>query len=266
MLSITSTLRLNNGVEIPRLGLGTFRTESGLTAQNAVRWALETGYRHFDTAAAYGNEQDVGLAVAQSGIPREQVFITTKVANDSHGYQTALDACEASLKRLGMDYIDLYLIHWPVRELRGQTWKALLKLYEQGKCRAIGVSNYTIRHLEELLPTTPLPPATNQVEINPFLYRKELMDYCHSRGIPLTAYCPLARALKLDDPRLVALAARYQKTPAQLAIRWSLQHGMIVIPKSVHRERILENGRIILEGPAQDLLEDEKVKKAYLGL
>jgi diketogulonate reductase-like aldo/keto reductase len=243
-LTINTTVKLNNGVEMPMLGFGTFLSPAGKETQDAVLWALEAGYRHIDTAMIYKNEEDVGAAVAQSKISREDIFIVTKVWNDDHGYEKTLRACDASLKRLKMDYIDLYLIHWPVTALRGETWKALIKLQEQGKCRAIGVSNYTIRHLSELLPATPVVPAVNQVEFNPFLYRKELLDYCRARGIRLEAYSSLSRAKKLEDPRLAVAARKYGKTPAQLALRWALQHDLVVIPKSIHRERIIENTQI----------------------
>lgn len=244
MLAIESTIRLRNGVEMPRLGLGTYRLGTAGNLRQVIDWALEIGYRHFDTAAAYGNEEEIGQAIASSGLAREKVFIVTKVANDSQGFAPAAAACEASLKRLGLEYIDLYLVHWPVRQLRGETWQALIRLYEQGKCRAIGVSNYTIRHLQELLPATAVLPAANQVEISPFWYRKALLEFCQDQEIPIIAYGPLARARKLEDPRLVAIAARYQKTAAQVAIRWSLQHGMAVIPKTSQLERLRENANV----------------------
>jgi methylglyoxal/glyoxal reductase len=243
-MAIGSKIRLSNGVEVPVLGLGTFRSEKGAETQKAVAWALEAGYRHIDTAAMYGNEEDVGLAVAQSQVKREEVFITTKLRNDDHGYESTLKACEESLRTLKMDYIDLYLVHWPVTGLREKTWEAFLKLYEQGKCRAIGVSNYTIRHLDELLAHTPLVPMVNQIEIHPFLYRKDLIDYCMARSIAVEAYSPLSKARRMDDPRLVAITGKYQRSGAQVLIRWSLQHGWISLPKSVRQERIIENAGV----------------------
>jgi diketogulonate reductase-like aldo/keto reductase len=253
-LTINSTVKLNNGVEMPMFGLGTFLSPKGIETQNAVRWALEAGYRHIDTARIYQNEEDVGTAVSQSKIDRKELFMVTKVWNDDQGYEKTLRACDESLKKLKTDYVDLYLIHWPVKILRGDTWKALIKLQEQGKCRAIGVSNYTIRHLDELLASSPVVPAANQVEFNPFLYRKELLDYCHARGIQLGAYSSLARAKKLEDPRLVAVAHKYNKTPAQVALRWALQHDLVVIPKSTHRERIIENAQVFdFEINAEDM-------------
>jgi diketogulonate reductase-like aldo/keto reductase len=243
-LTIQSTLRLNNGVEIPRLGLGTFKAQQGDETYQSVMWALEAGYRHFDTASFYANEESIGKAVSESGVPRSEIFLVTKIWNSDQGYDNTLRALDVSLEKLGSDYIDLYLIHWPLKDLRQDTWKALLHLQEEGRCRAIGVSNYTIRHLNELLADSPIAPAANQIEFNPFLYRQELMDFCQGRDIAVEAYCPLARARKLEDPRLVAIAQRCGKSPAQVAIRWALQHGLVVIPKSVHRERIFENAAV----------------------
>jgi diketogulonate reductase-like aldo/keto reductase len=243
-LTINSTLTLNNGVEMPVFGLGTFLSERGDTTRKAVLYALEAGYRHIDTAAIYGNEADVGAGVRESGIPRAEVFITTKVWNDDQGYDSTLRAFDASLSRLKMDYVDLYLIHWPVTGKRPDTWRALRHLYEQKRCRAIGVSNYTIRHLNELLAESPLVPMVNQFELHLFNTRQELVAFCQEKGIAVTSYSPLVRGRKLEDPALATIAARYHKTPAQMAIRWVLQKGLIVIPKSVHRERILENAQV----------------------
>ena len=243
-LTINTTVTLNNGVEMPVFGFGTFLSPAGTETYNSVLWALEAGYRHIDTAMIYNNEGDVGAAVAQSQINRKDLFIVTKVWNDDQGYDKTLKACDVSLKKLKTDYVDLYLIHWPVSKLRGDTWKAMIKLQEMGKCRAIGVSNYTIRHLNELLSETSVVPAINQVEFNPFLYRKELLAYNRAKGIRLEAYSSLSRAKKLEDPRLVAIAQKYNKTAAQVALRWALQHDLLVIPKSVHRERIIENAQI----------------------
>lgn len=243
-LTITTPLRLNNGVDMPLFGLGTFLSERGETTRKAVLHALEAGYRHIDTAAVYSNEADVGAGLHDSGIPRNEVFITTKVWNDDQGYDSTLRAFDASLERLKTDYIDLYLIHWPVTGKRPDTWKALIHLYEHKRCRAIGVSNYTIRHLNELLSDSPRVPMVNQFELHPFNTRKELVAFCQEKGIAVTSYSPLARGRKLADPALAAIAARYHKTPAQVAIRWVLQQGIIVIPKSVHRERILENAQV----------------------
>ncbi len=264
-MDIRSTLRLSNGVEIPRLGLGTFRSSSGAETQNAVEWALEAGYRHIDTAAMYGNEEDVGLAVLHSQVGRENVFISTKLSNDNQGYENTLKGCEDSLRQLKTDYIDLFLVHWPVTDLRVDTWKAFVKLYEQGKCRAIGVSNYTIRHLEELFPTTLIVPMVNQIEIHPFLYREDLICYCAARGIAVEAYSPLSKARRMDDPRLAAIARRCQRSVAQIMIRWTLQHGWVSLPKSVHRERIVENADVFdFELSPADMETMDRMDEGYV--
>ncbi len=241
---ITSKAQLNDGFAMPRFGLGTFLSEAGQATQDAVSWALAAGYRHIDTARIYGNERDVGWAVRESGIPRSDIFITTKVWNDDQGYDSTLAACEASLKRLRMDYVDLYLIHWPVAGRRSETWKALVRLKQSGEVRSIGVSNYMIRHLEELLSETDIVPAVNQFELSPFLQRKKLVAYCRERGILVESYSTLGRGQKLTDVRLAAIGRKYGKTPAQVALRWALQSDIAVIPKSVHKERILENAAI----------------------
>ena len=250
--TLTSTVGLPGGVKMPILGLGTFLSEPGPTTRQAVMWALEAGYRHIDTARIYDNERDVGKGVRESGLRRAEVFITTKVWNDDQGYDAALRACEASLKRLGTDYVDLYLIHWPVPNKRLETWRALIRLREAKMARAIGVSNFMVRHLDELLGTSDVVPAVNQVEISPFIQRKALADYCRSKGIVVEAYSPLSRGQRLKDPRLVAMAKKYGKTPAQIALRWVIQQGIVAIPKSVHRERIVENAAIF------DFAIDEK--------
>jgi diketogulonate reductase-like aldo/keto reductase len=243
-LNIQSSIKMNNGVEIPRFGLGTWQSASGEEAENAVVWALESGYRHIDTAAVYGNEQDVGAGIAASGVPREDIFLVTKCWNDDQGYDNTLRAFDASAKKLRTDYFDLYLIHWPVKGLRQDTWKAMIRLYEEKRCRAVGVSNYTTNHLQELLSDTPLIPAANQIELSPFLQRRELVDLCSRSGIIVEAYSPLARGRKLEDPRLIAVAQHHGKTAAQVAIRWALQRNFVVIPKSVRKERIQENAQV----------------------
>ena len=263
-LTLQSTLRLNNGVEIPRLGLGTFKAQEGAETYQAVQWALEAGYRHFDTASFYANEESIGKAVNESGVARSEIFLVTKVWNSDQGYDNTLRALDVSLQKLGSEYVDLYLIHWPLKGLRQETWKALIRLQEEKRCRAIGVSNYTTRHLDELLANSPIAPAANQIEFNPFLYRKELLDYCQSRAIAVEAYCPLARARKLESPGLVNIAARCAKSPAQVAIRWALQHGLVVIPKSVHRERIFENAAVFdFELNENDMRELDNLNENY---
>jgi diketogulonate reductase-like aldo/keto reductase len=253
-LKIDTKVKLNNGVEMPLFGLGTFQMRSGKETQQAVLAALEAGYRLIDTAQMYGNEEDVGIALKKSGIPREEVFITTKLWNSEHGYQKTLNACEESLEKLGLPYVDLYLIHWPVQGLRNETWKAMVTLLEGGKCRAIGVSNYMIRHLEELLVHSDTIPAVNQVEFSPYLYLKELLEFCQSHKIQLEGYSPLTKGHKLNDPKLGNIAKKYSKTPAQILIRWVLQKDVVVIPKSSHKERILENADVFdFEISPQDL-------------
>lgn len=243
-MNIKSTLRLNNGVNIPILGLGTYLSKPGKETYNAVRYALDIGYRHIDTATLYANEQDIGKAIRDSGIPRDEIFVTTKVWNSDQGYDKTIIAFHKSLKKLNLDYIDLYLIHWPQPGTRNETWRALMNLYDEKKTRSIGVSNYTIHHLEELIHNFPLKPMVNQVEFSPYLYQKELFKYCLKRSIIIEAYTPLVRGRKFDDPKLIELAKKYSKTPAQILIRWAIQVGTVVLPKSIHPERIKENSEV----------------------
>ena len=212
-LTIESRKKLNNGGEIPVLGLGVYQLSAGRVAQEAVKFALQTGYRHIDTAAVYGNERDVGAAVRDSGIPREDIFVTTKLWNNDHGYERAIKACNHSLSLLGFDYVDLYLIHWPVSGLRMESWRALTTLQKEGKCRAIGVSNYTIKHLQELMESSPVVPSVNQVEFNPFLYQEELMRFCEENEIQLEGYSPLTRGMRLRHPVLVETRAAIRAPP-----------------------------------------------------
>jgi diketogulonate reductase-like aldo/keto reductase len=243
-LTIRSTLALRGGVEIPRLGLGVYQSRPGTETREAVRIALEAGYRHVDTARAYGNEEDVAAGMAEAGVPRREVFLTTKLWNSDHGYDETLRACDASLARLGVEQVDLYLVHWPVQGLRADTWEAMERLLADGKARAVGVSNYTVRHLEELLGTAKEPPAVNQVELHPFLAQRELVAFCAGHGIAVEAYAPLVKARRMDHPVLRRVAARHGRTPAQVLVRWALEHGHVVIPKSVRRERIQENADV----------------------
>jgi diketogulonate reductase-like aldo/keto reductase len=244
MLNLQSTARLNNGVEIPLLGLGVYQARRGDETRQAVLHALQAGYRHVDTARIYGNERDVGQALRDSGVPRDEVFITTKLWNQDQGYDSALRACERSLSELGLEYVDLYLLHWPVPGRRLDSWRALEKLQADGKCRAIGVSNFLERHLDELMAKSKVVPAINQVEFSPYLYQKELLAHCQRHGIVVEAYSPLTKGERLGDPRLVEVAKHYGKTAAQVLIRWCLQRGMVVLPKSVHPTRIRENAAV----------------------
>jgi diketogulonate reductase-like aldo/keto reductase len=243
-MNINSRCKLNNGYEMPYFGLGVYKTAPGKETIEAVSYALEVGYRLIDTASVYGNEKEVGIAVRQSGIPRKEIFITTKLWNDDHGYDSALKAFDESIKRLHLDYIDLYLIHWPVPKLRKNSWKALERIYREGKARSIGVSNYMIKHLEELKTYAEIIPAVNQVEFSPFLYQKDLLDYCRANKIELEAYSPLARMKKKNNTVVNSIAKKFNKTHAQVLIRWCLEHKLIVIPKSADKKRIKENADV----------------------
>ena len=234
-------MTMNDGHKIPVVGLGTWKSEPGDSTYNAVLASINAGYRHIDTARAYDNESDVGRAVNDAGVSREDLFITTKLWNKDQGYQTALEACEKSLARLDCDYIDLYLIHWPLKDLRNDSWRAFIELQEKGICKSIGVSNFTIDNLKELEAKYGVLPAINQVEFHPYHYQKELLDYCNSKNIIIEAYSPLVHAKRMDEPRLVTISDELSKTPAQVLIRWAMQRGMVVLPKSVNENRIIEN-------------------------
>ncbi len=239
--TVRSTVDLRSGVAMPVLGLGVWQSAPGEETRRAVAEALKVGYRHVDTARAYRNEGDVGAAIRESGIPRGEVFVTTKLWNADHGYDKALRAIDHSLESLGIQQVDLYLVHWPVEGLRRDTWRAMEKILADGKARAVGVSNYTVRHLDELLGHAKVPPAVNQVEFNPFLFQKELLAHCRGHGIQLEAYGPLARAHKMEHPVLQRIARKHGRTAAQVLLRWGVQHELVVIPKSVRPERIREN-------------------------
>lgn len=240
------TVTLGGGVPIPRLGLGVFRAEAGGQTAAAVQTALAAGYRHIDTARIYGNESDVGAGVRASGVDREQVFVTTKLWNDDHGYRSVLGAFDASRRRLGLDVVDLYLVHWPVPGKRLDTWRAMEHLLDTGKVRAIGVSNYMTHHLEELLAVAERPPSVNQIELSPYNWssRRDVVDLCAAHGIAVEAYSPLTKGRRLTDPPLVAIADAHGKSTAQVLIRWALQHDLIVLPKSARPERIAANADV----------------------
>ena len=223
------------------MGLGVFQTPPGGATERAVAAALDAGYRHIDTARIYQNEASVGAAVRRSGLDRDSVFVTTKLWNDDHGFEATLRAFERSRAALGLDVVDLYLIHWPATGRRAETWRALEKLHADGACRSIGVSNFTVRHLTELLATAEVPPAVNQVEFSPFLYQRELLELCRAHGIQLEAYSPLTRARRFQEPVLQAIAADHHATVPQVLLRWGLQHEVVVLPKSVDPGRIREN-------------------------
>ncbi len=251
---MNATVPLNNGVRMPVMGLGLYQAPVGSITETSVRTALELGYRLFDTAAMYGNEAEVGEAIRKSGIPRDEIFVTTKLWNADQGYESALKAFERSQAALGLGPIDLYLIHWPVAGKRRDSWRAMTKIFKEGKCRAIGVSNFTITHLHELLAETEVVPAVDQVEFSPFNYQKALLQFCRDAGIQLEAYAPLTRGRRFADATLTRIAGTHQKTPAQVLVRWGLQHDVIEIPKSVRRERIAENaGALAFELTAADM-------------
>ena len=243
-ITIDTIITLNNRIKIPMFGLGTYLNDNGKQTIDSILYALEIGYRHIDTAAMYENEKEVGIAIRESGIPRDEIFITTKLWNSDHGYENTFKAFHCSLDLLGLDYINLYVIHWPVENLRLESWRALEKLYNEGLCKSIGISNYMERHLDELLNNSFVIPVVNQVEFSPFLYLKELQNYCELKGIALESYSPLTKGHKLNNLKLIDIACRYNKSTSQILIRWCLQKGVIVIPKSSQKQHIKENADI----------------------
>ena len=237
---------LNNGVQIPCLGFGTWQTPDGDVCVNAVRSAIEAGYRHIDTAAVYGNEESVGKAIRESGIDRKELFLTTKLWNDCHSYDLAMRAFEQSINRLGVDYFDLYLIHWPNpaafrdhwQDANAETWKAMEELYEAGKIRAIGISNFRTHHIEALLKTAKIKPAVNQIRLCPGDTQDETVAFSRAQGMLLEAYSPLGMGHIFEVPEMQKLAEKYGRSIAQICIRWSLQRGYLPLPKSVTPSRI----------------------------
>ncbi|HEY0477297.1 MAG TPA: aldo/keto reductase [Kofleriaceae bacterium] len=240
----TARIPLATGAHIPQVGLGVYQSPPGAATRDAITAALELGYRHIDTARIYGNEADVGAAIRASAVPRDQVFVTTKLWNDDQGYDTALRALDASLGRLGLDHVDLYLIHWPVPGKRRESWRALERALADGRARAIGVSNYLVPHLRELLGEAKVVPHVNQIELTPFLQRREACALCRGHGIVIEAYSPLTRGERLGHPVVGAIARAVGRTPAQVLLRWGIQHGFVILPKSIRRERIAENAAV----------------------
>ncbi|MCB9245511.1 MAG: aldo/keto reductase [Flavobacteriales bacterium] len=238
-----ASIKLNNGFTIPQLGLGTYRMTDRSLALKAFAFAIEKGYRHFDTASLYENEAIIGEAIRNSGINRAEFFITSKLWNDDQGYDRAKRAIYRSNEEIGLGYIDLYLIHWPVSKYRLESWRALEESLKEGICHSIGVSNYMANHLRELYENCTVFPAVNQIELHPFNYlsRSDTLELCSEKGVIPAAYCPLTRGQKLNDPKLLHLAAQYGKTPAQILIRWGIDHGFCEIPKSANPARIEEN-------------------------
>lgn len=251
-MSLTDTYTLNNGVKIPVVGFGTWQTPDGNIAESSVLAALKAGYRHIDTAAAYGNQESVGRGIRKSGIPRDEIFVTTKLWNKDHGYQAAKQAIDRSLMELGLDYLDLYLIHWPNpvdfrdrwQEMNAESWRAMEEAVQAGKIRAIGVSNFHAKHLDELLKTATIQPTVNQIFLNPSDLQPEVTAYNEAHHILSEAYSPLGTGKIFKVAELQNIAANYGKTVAQVVLRWSLQHGFLPLPKSVHPERIEENAQL----------------------
>ncbi|WP_036381063.1 aldo/keto reductase [Muricauda sp. MAR_2010_75] len=239
--NLQGTFELHNGVQMPYLGLGVYLSEDGREVINAVKDALNHGYRHIDTASFYHNENGVGTGIKESDVDREDVFLVSKVWNSEQGYENTLKAFDESLKRLGTDYLDLYLIHWPKEEFSKETWKALEKLYKEKRIRAIGVSNFLQHHLEDLLTLAEIVPMVNQMEFHPYLVQQDLIDFCTEKGIQYEAWSPLMQGNIFDLDIMKDLAAKYNKTIAQIVLRWDLQKGVVTIPKSSNKNRIIAN-------------------------
>ncbi|SNY95074.1 aldo/keto reductase [Flagellimonas pacifica] len=241
---LKGTFELSNGVKMPYFGLGVYLSQDGNEVIGAVKDALNHGYRHIDTASIYNNEKGVGAGIQQSNVDRKDVFVVSKVWNNDQGYESTLKAFDDSLERLELDYLDLYLIHWPKGEKSKETWRAMERLYAEKKIRAIGVSNFMQHHLEDLLTTANIVPMVNQMEFHPYLVQEELIDFCHAKGIQYEAWSPMMQGNVFNLPQLKELANRHQKTVAQIVLRWDLQKGVITIPKSSKKERIISNADI----------------------
>ncbi|GIO34822.1 MULTISPECIES: aldo/keto reductase [Paenibacillus] len=254
MKNLQSTVTLNSGHSMPWFGLGVYKVQEGQEVVDSVKTAIASGYRSIDTAALYGNEEGVGQAIRESGVPREELFITTKVWNSDQGYDSTLKAFETSITKLGLDYVDLYLVHWPVKGKYKETWRALEKLQQDGRVRSIGVSNFHIHHLEDVMKDANVKPAVNQVELHPLLNQAELREYCKSQGIQIEAWAPLAQGHLLDNEVLKNIGAKYGKSTAQVILRWDIQNEIVTIPKSINPKRIVENADIFdFELTAEDM-------------
>ncbi|WP_226087064.1 aldo/keto reductase [Mesobacillus sp. S13] len=252
--NLQDTTTLHNGVKMPWFGLGVFKVQEGSEVVESVKAALKNDYKSIDTAAVYGNEEGVGQAIKEAGVPREELFITTKVWNADQGYETTLQAFETSMDKLGLDYLDLYLIHWPVAGKYKETWKALEKLYKDGRVRAIGVSNFHVHHLKDLMADAKIKPMVNQVEYHPHLAQTELLQFCKAEGIQMEAWSPLKQGELLSEPTIVEIAEKHGKSPAQVILRWDLQNEVVTIPKSIKEHRIIQNADIFdFELTAEDM-------------
>ena len=256
-LNIRSHITLQDSHRMPLLGLGVWEVRSGRETFQATLRAFKTGYRHVDTAQMYGNEKDVGDAFRASGLKREEVFLTSKLSNSEHDYDAALRAFDNSLKKMRLEFVDLFLIHWPSRGSNLQSWRALERIRQEGRSRSIGVSNFAPKHLSELLEKGNVRPVVNQIELNPFLQQQTIVSFCNQEKIHLTGYCPLARGHRFNEPGLRRIAEETKKSAAQVMIRWALQRGQTVIPKSVRPQRIEENADVFdfnLSPPQMEIL------------
>lgn len=236
--------KLHNGVEMPYFGLGVFKSQEGKEVIQSVKYALDAGYRHIDTAAIYQNETGVGQAIRNSSVHRDEIFVTSKVWNSEQGYDSTLNAFDATMDRLGLEQLDLYLVHWPVKGKYKDTWKALEHLYKEGHVKAIGVSNFLVHHLEDLLESVEIVPMVNQVEFHPYVVQQKLLDFCKQHQIQFEAWSPIMQGRIFEIKEIVQLAEKYNKNAVQLVLRWNLQKGVITIPKSVKKERIISNAEI----------------------
>jgi len=245
-MQITDTLQLINGVKIPQLGFGTYQLKEGTEVEQAVQWALETGYRHIDTATIYRNERGVGNAIKSSGVPRDQIFVTTKVWNDAqrNGYDAVLKAFDESMSKLQLDVLDLYLVHWAIPGMYTEAWRALEHLYEQKRVRAIGVSNFYMHHLNDVFASAKVQPMVNQIELHPRLIPIDVVELCKQKKIIVEAWSPLMAGRLGELKEVAQIAERHGKTSAQVVLRWNLQHGWVTIPKSARKERIEENTKL----------------------
>ena len=269
------SIKLNNGVMIPQPGFGTFMTKDGEEAIQAVKWAVETGYRHIDTAAIYHNEKGVGEGIRQCGVSREELFVTSKVWNNNRGYDKTLKAFDKTMSDLGLDYLDLYLIHWPANEkqfgnkagkMNQDTWRAMEELYEEGRIKAIGVSNFMPHHIERLMEKATVKPAVNQIEFHPGLLQKECVEFCKEQEITVEAWSPLGRGELIFDELLMGLAEKYGSTVAQLIIRWVMQHGIVPLVKSTKQSRIEENFQVFnFEISSEDVQRIDEMEPVRMG-